>query len=61
LLYFYNYICNMNLRKQINEKGLKISWIANKIGVSQPYLSMMLKGERHITTEVETKIKSLLK
>lgn len=51
----------MNLRKQINEKGLKVSWLANKIGVSQPYLSMMLKGERHMTTEIETKIKSLLK
>lgn len=51
----------MNLRKQITEKGLKVGWVANKIGVSQPYLSMMLKGERHMTTEIETKIKSLLK
>lgn len=51
----------MNLRKQINEKGLKVSWLANKIGVSQPYLSMMLKGKRHMTNEIETKIKSLLK
>lgn len=51
----------MNLRKQITEKGLKVSWVANKIGVSQPYLSMMLKGERHMTADVEEKIKSLLK
>ena len=51
----------MNLRKQISEKGLKVSWVANKLGISQPYLSLMLKGERHMTEEIETKIKSLLK
>lgn len=51
----------MNLRKQISEKGLKVSWVANKLGISQPYLSLMLKGERNMTVEIETKIKSLLK
>ena len=51
----------MNLKDKIKSKGLKISWLAEQIGVSQPMLSMFLKGERQISIEKENKLKEMLK
>ncbi|BAQ84123.1 hypothetical protein [uncultured Mediterranean phage uvMED] len=51
----------MDYKKEIKNKGLKISWLAEKIGVSQPYLSMCLSGERNLGDEKEFKLKELLK
>ena len=51
----------MNYRKQINNRGLKISWLANKIGVSQPLLSLFLKGERTLKAEKELLLKQILR
>lgn len=51
----------MKLKDVIKNKGLKISWLAEKIGVSQPYLSMCLSGERNLDKEKEDKLKELLK
>ena len=49
-----------NYKEQINSKGLKIKWLAKKIGVSQPYLSMCLLGQRNFSIEQEKKLKELL-
>jgi len=51
----------MNFKIRIKEKGLKISWLADKLGVSQPYLSMCLNGERNLDYLKEKKLKELLK
>jgi len=51
----------MNYRKRIKEKGLKITWIAKKLGISQPMMSLCLKGERSFTFESKSKLKELLK
>ena len=51
----------MDLKEQIKNKGLKISWLADKIGVSQPFLSMCLSGERSLSNEKELELKELLK
>ena len=48
------------LRESIREKGIKMNWIADKIGVSQPLLSMYLSGERLMPEEKERAIKALL-
>lgn len=50
----------MDYRLKIRNKGLKISWLASKIGVSQPMLSMFLSGERNLSNEKELKLKELL-
>lgn len=68
LLCFYNYICNKYItfnmdkfKKQIESKGLKITWIAKKVGISQPLLSMYLSGDRNMPKEIEQKVKEILK
>lgn len=40
----------------ISDKGLKISFLADKIEVSQPLLSMYLNGARKMPTDVEFKL-----
>ena len=51
----------MKLREQIRSSGLKLSWIAGKINVSPPLLSMYLSGERNMPEEKEKQIKQLIK
>ena len=51
----------MTYKEKIKNKGLKIVWLADKIGVSQPLLSMYLNGDRSMPKEVESKLKKLLK
>lgn len=51
----------MDYKKEIKNKGLKISWLAEKIGVSQPYLSMCLSGKRTLGNGKQLKLKELLK
>ena len=47
-------------KKRIKEKGIKIYWIAEQLGVSQPSLSMYLSEKRQMPLEVENKLKKLL-
>jgi len=51
----------MSYKEKIKNKGLKIVWLADKIGVSQPLLSMYLNGDRTMPKEIESKLKKLLK
>ena len=51
----------MNYKKEIKARGLKISWLAEKIGVSQPMLSLFLQGKRGMRYEREAHLKQLLK
>jgi predicted transcriptional regulator len=51
----------MNLEQQIKDKGLKKSWIASKIGVSNPMFSMFLSGERNLPEEKIRQIKDLVR
>lgn len=45
----------------IKQKGLKISWIATQIGISQPTLSMYLNSQRDMPFDVEQRLKTVLK
>lgn len=54
------YIRN-NMKEKIKNKGLKISWIAKQVGVSQPLLSMYLNKSRVMPDHIEKKIKEILK
>ncbi len=51
----------MDLNKMILDKGIKKGWIADKIGISKPLLSMYLSGVRTMPEDKERKIKELLK
>lgn len=48
------------LKQRIKEKGLKTTWIADQLKISQPSLSMYLNGKRQIPVEVEYRLKKLL-
>ena len=41
------------LKERIKNKGLKITWIAEQIKISQPALSMYLIGKRDMPLDVE--------
>jgi len=43
----------MELREIIKENGIKQSWIAEKLGVSASYLSLILNRKRRLTEEME--------
>ena len=43
-------------KKDIKNKGLKISYLARKVDVSQPLLSMYLSGKRKMPFDVEFKL-----
>jgi len=43
----------MELQEIIKENGIKQSWIADKLGISAPYLSLILNRKRRLTEEME--------
>ena len=43
----------MELQEIIKENGIKQSWIAGKLGISAPYLSLILNRKRRLTEEME--------
>jgi len=47
-------------KKQIKAKGLKMSWIAEQLGISAPSLTMYLNETRNMPSEVELALKKLL-
>lgn len=51
----------MNYKEKIQEKGLKQSWIADKLDISSAMLSLFLSGERNLDSEKENKLKVLLR
>jgi len=48
-------------KQRIKEKGLKISWLAEQLNISQPTLSMYLNDKRQIPYDVEVRLNNLLK
>lgn len=48
-------------KKLIKSKGLKMSWIAEQLGVSAPSLTMYLNETRSMPYDVEIRLKNLLK
>ena len=55
------YICTMDLRKRIDDKGLKHSWVAKQIGVHKTALSQYLNSFRETPEDVKNKIIELTK
>ena len=51
----------MLLKQQIEDKGIKQTWIAKKVGVSKVLLHHYLSGKTSMPQVIETKIRNLLK
>ena len=49
-----------SIRQKIKEKGLKTTWIADQLKISQPSLSMYLNGKRTMPPDIEYRLKKLL-
>lgn len=50
----------MQLQKQIVDIGLRQDWIAQQLGISTAYLSMLLTGKRQ-SKQLTKRIKQILK
>ena len=50
----------MDYKKKINEKGLKIKWVADRIGIGRSLLSQYLNGLRNMPDHIESKLKEVL-
>lgn len=50
----------MTLKEHISKKGIKISWIAEQIDISQPLLSMQLNGKATLQEDTIDKVCKLL-
>lgn len=48
------------LKKRIQNKGLKISWLAEQLNISQPSLSQYLNGKREMPKDIELRINKLI-
>ena len=54
------YRAYMELRSIIKENGIKQSWIAEKLGISGAYLSMILNRKRRLTEEMNNNFSLLV-
>lgn len=50
----------MDIKQKIKDKGLKLTWIAEQIGISVQLLSMKLNGKATLDKETVNKIETLL-
>lgn len=50
-----------SIKRYIDDNGLKHTWVANKLGISRSYLSLIFSGTRVAPEWFESKIIKLLK
>lgn len=48
------------IKQKIKEKGLKTTWIAEQLKISQPSLSLYLNEKRTMPYDLEVRLKKLL-
>ena len=48
------------LKEKIKSSGYKKKYLADKIGISQNYLSMCITGKRNMSEKKQTELKTLL-
>ena len=47
-------------KEQLKERGIKIVWVADKVGVSPALLSMYLSGNRTMPEKIKAHIELIL-
>jgi predicted transcriptional regulator len=50
----------MKYKRQIQEKGLKINWVAKQIGISRVMLSLYLNEKNNMPIHIEDSLKKIL-
>ena len=50
----------MEFKQKIKDRGLKITWIAEQIGITRSLLSQYLNGLRNMPDHIEVKLKEML-
>lgn len=50
----------MELKQQIQSKGLKLSWVAQQVGISKTMFSFYLSGTRTMPDDVKQKVKAII-
>lgn len=48
------------LKQEIDSRGIKTKFVANKIGISPNYLGQVLNGSRKLSTDVAVKASQVL-
>lgn len=48
------------LKSEIDDRGLKTKFVADKIGIGQAYLSQILNGSRNLSSNVALKASQVL-
>jgi predicted transcriptional regulator len=51
----------MNYKDEINKRGLKITWIATKVGITRSLLSQYVNGARSMPKHIDKKLREILK
>ena len=51
----------MNFKQEIKNRGLKITWIAEQIGITRSLLSQYINNLRTMPDHIEEKLKVILK
>lgn len=51
----------IRVKEAIKSSGLKQKFIANSVGISETYLSLLLKGDYDMSDDIKHKIMSLCK
>ena len=50
----------LNYKELIDSRGIKYSFIANKLGVSPAFVTMFLKGDKKLPKQREEMLKDVL-
>lgn len=50
-----SYFLELNLQKEIAKRGLKQTWIAEQLGISAAYLTLILQNKRNLKRNPELK------
>jgi transcriptional regulator with XRE-family HTH domain len=50
----------MDYKQRIKDRGLKINWVAEQIGIGRSLLSQYLNGLRNMPDHIESKLKVIL-
>lgn len=51
---------NETLKRRIKESGLKQNFLASVIGIHEQYFSMIMRGDKTLSDEKQTKLKEYL-
>ena len=54
-------LVGMKYKKMIQQRGLKITWVAKQVGISRCLLSQYINGAKNMPLHIEERLKVVLK